>query len=464
VRATLFRSLRVPNLRLFLTGQLTKLVGVWMLFIAQDWLVLELTNNSATALGLVTALQFTPVLLLTLYGGKLADRYDKQKLLVASNIVFAVLALALGVLVVSGAVVLWHVFAFAAGAGVVSAIETPTRQAFWSELVGPELLPNALSLGSATFNVARLVGPAVAGVAIAWWGTGTVVLITAAMCVVPVVLQLRIRAADLLRIEPGTVAARDARVVDGLKYVGRRPDLILVMTLVLVLGLFAFNFQLTLAVLSKTVFHTGAKSFGLLTSGLATGALIGALFAGLRRSRPSVYAVLVAAILFAAFESVLGLAPAFWVAAVLSVPTGFFMIYFAQSANQRIQLGVDPPFRGRVMALHVLLFFGTTPVGAPLVGWIAENYGARASIWLGGVISLVAALAVGVVQIRRSRARVLVHLRPRPHVHVTEAGVDGVPAVELRIPAFQDHLRGVGVRRTPTAASVQPDASADAVR
>jgi MFS family permease len=252
---------------------------------------------------------------------------------------------------------------------------------------------------------------------------------------------LRIRAADLHRIEPGTVAARDARVVDGLKYVGRRPDLILVMALVLVLGLFAFNFQITLAVLSKTVFHTGATSFGLLTSGLATGALIGALFAGLRRSRPSVYAVLVAAILFAAFESVLGLAPAFWVAAALSLPTGFFMIYFAQSANQRIQLGVDPPFRGRVMALHVLVFFGTTPVGAPLIGWIAENYGARASIWLGGVISLVAALAVGVVQIRRSRARVLVHLRPRPHVHVTEAAADGVPAVDLRMPKLRPAVR-----------------------
>jgi MFS family permease len=421
-------------MRLFIAGQLAKLVGLWMLFIAQDWLVLELTGNSGTALGLVTAFQFTPVLLLTLYGGKLADRFDKQKLLVASNIAFAALALAMGVLVTSGAVELWHVFVFAAGAGIVSAIETPTRQAFWSELVGTDLLPNALSLGSATFNVARLVGPAVAGVGIALWGTGTVILITGAMSVAAVVLQLRIRPADLHRAEPGTVAARDARVVDGLRYVGRRPDLILVMTLVMVLGLFAFNFQLTLAVLSKTVFHTGAESFGLITSGLAAGALVGALVAGLRRTRPSVYAVLLAAILFAAFEAVLGLAPTFPVAVLLSVPTGFFMIYFAQAANQRIQLGVDPPFRGRVMALHVLLFFGTTPLGAPIVGWVAENVGARASIWLGGVISLVAALTVGAVQLRRSRARILVHLRPRPHLHVTEPGPDGVPALELRIP------------------------------
>jgi MFS family permease len=421
-------------MRLFTAGQITKLVGVWMLFIAQDWLVLDLTDNSATALGLVTALQFTPVLLLTLYGGKLADRFDKQKLLVLCNCVFATIALGLGALVATNLVALWHVYAFAAAAGVISAIETPTRQAFWSELVEPELLPNALSLGSATFNTARLVGPAIAGVLIALIGTGPVILVTGVMAAAAVLLQLRIRPADLLRAEPGTVAARDARVIDGLRYVWRRPDLVLVMTLVLVLGLMAFNFQLTLAVLSKTVFHTGAEAFGLLTSALALGALAGALASSLRRSRPSVYAVLVSAILFATFETVLGFAPFFWLAIVIAVPTGFFMIYFAQAANQRVQLGVDPQFRGRVMALHVLVFFGTTPVGSPLIGWIAEEYGARASIWLGGLASLACTLLVALVQLRRSRATVLVHLRPRPHLHVTEPGRDGSPALELRMP------------------------------
>lgn len=429
-----FRSLRVRNMRLFTAGQITKLIGVWMLFIAQDWLVLDLTGNSATALGLVTALQFTPVLLLTLYGGQLADRFDKQKLLVVCNGVFAVIALGLGLLVATDVVVLWHVYAFAAAAGVISAIETPTRQAFWSELVEPDLLPNALSLGSATFNTARLVGPAIAGVLIAAIGTGAVILVTGVMAASAVVLQLRIRPADLLRVEPGTVAARDARVADGLRYVWRRPDLVLVMVLVAVLGLMAFNFQLTLAVLAKTVFHTGAEAFGLLTSALATGALIGALVAALRRTRPSVYAVLGAAILFATFETVLGFAPVFWVAIVLAVPTGFFMIYFAQAANQRIQLGVDPQFRGRVMALHVLVFFGTTPVGAPLIGWIAEEYGARASIWAGGLASLACTLVVALVQLRRAHATVLVHLRPRPHLHVREPARDGVPALELRMP------------------------------
>lgn len=429
-----FRSLGVRNMRFYTAGQVTKLIGVWMLFIAQDWLVLDLTDNSAKALGFVTALQFTPVLLLTLYGGKLADRFDKQRLLIMCNAVFAVIALGLGTLVATDLVQLWNVYAFAAAAGVISAVETPTRQAFWSELVEPELLPNALSLGSATFNVARLVGPAIAGVLIAVIGTGPVILVTGAMAASAVFLQMKIRPAELHRDPPGTVSARDARVVDGLRYVWGRPDLIMVMALVLVLGMMAFNFQLTLAVLAKTVFHTGAAAFGLLTSALAMGALAGALAAALRRARPSVYAVLIAAILFASFETVLGFAPTFWLAIVLAVPTGFFMIFFAQAANQRIQLGVDPLFRGRVMALHVLVFFGTTPVGAPLIGWIAEEFGARASIWLGGLVSLACTLLVALVQLRRSHATVLVHLRPRPHLHVSEPGPDGSPALELRMP------------------------------
>jgi predicted MFS family arabinose efflux permease len=188
------------------------------------------------------------------------------------------------------------------------------------------------------------------------------------------------------------------------------------------------------------VFHTGAEAFGLITSALAAGALCGALVAALRRNRPSVYAVLLAAILFATFETVLGFAPTFWLAIVIAVPTGFFMIYFAQAANQRVQLGVDPQFRGRVMALHVLVFFGTTPVGAPIVGWIAEEYGARASIWLGGLASL-AAMLVALVQLRRSHATVLLHLRPRPHLHVTEPGRDGSPALELRMPRLPATVR-----------------------
>ena len=199
VLSTTFRSLHVRNYRLFSIGQLIKLVGVWMMFTAQDWLVLDLSGNSPSALGLVTALQFTPVLLLTLFAGKLADRYDKRKLLIISNTMFAVTAIVFAILVASGVVALWHVFLFAALLGVANSIETPVRQAFVSELVERRLLPNALSLSAATFNCARIGGPALAGVALALIGTGPVFLLATALSVAPISTYVLMRTADLLR-------------------------------------------------------------------------------------------------------------------------------------------------------------------------------------------------------------------------------------------------------------------------
>ncbi|GAB3865016.1 MFS transporter [Dactylosporangium cerinum] len=360
---TVFGSLKVRNYRLFTTGQLVKLLGTWMMVVAQDWLVLQLSDNSPTALGVVTALQFTPVLLLTLYGGQLADRFDKRRLLLIANSASAVVAGLLGALVLTGVVNLWWVFVTAALFGVISAIETPVRQAFVSELVSRELLPNALSLSSATFNTARVVGPAIAGLVIALLHdrTGPIFMITAALCLAPLVGLTRMRTEELFRVEGPPVAASDARTIDGLRYVKRRPDLSLAILLVLVVGLFGFNFQLTLAVLAKVEFNASAQYFGLLTTALAVGALAGALASSRRRARPTAYAVLAAAVLFGGFETLVGFAPTFLTAVLLLLPTGFFMIYFAQAANQRVQLGTDPEFRGRVMALYVLVFLGSTP-------------------------------------------------------------------------------------------------------
>jgi MFS family permease len=415
--ATTFQSLRVRNYRLFAVGQLTKLIGVWMQFIAQDWLVLDLSDNSATALGVVTALQFAPVLLLTLYGGKLADRHDKRRIIIAANAVFSVLALGLGLLVVTGTVSLGWVFAFAALMGTVNAIETPARQAFVSEMVPRSLLPNALSLSAATFNSARIIGPALAGLAIAAFDTGPVFLLNALTLLAPLVALLRMDAAALYRPEaPATPP--DARIRDGLRYVWRRDDLLLPIVLLFVIGMLGFNFQLTLAVLAKVVFHTGAGRFGLLSTALAAGALVGALASGGRRSRPSVYVVLGAAIGFGALETTVGLAPTFWTTALLLVPTGFFMIFFAQATNQRIQLGTDGAYRGRVMALFVLVFLGTTPVGAPAIGWLTEHFGPRLGIWLGGLTSMLAALIALAWQLRRSGARIGLRLRPLPRFYV----------------------------------------------
>jgi MFS family permease len=417
--STMFQSLRVRNYRLFATGQLIKLIGVWMMFIAQDWLVLELSDNSATALGVVTALQFTPVLLLTLLSGRLADRYDKRLLLFVANAFWTVLALGMSLLVITGLVQLWHVFAFAALLGVANAVETPVRQAFVSELVGMPLLPNALSLNAAVFNSARIVGPAVAGLAIAAFDVGPVFLVTAFSSIAPLVNVVRMRPAELHRKDLPPVGQRDqAKVVDGLRYVWRRADLLLPMALMSVVGMSLFNFQLTLAALAKTVFNTGAASFGLFSTALACGALTGALAGTGRRSRPSVWLVLGAAIGCASFGTLVGLAGAYWLVVALLLPTGFFMVFFAQAANQRVQLGVDAAFRGRVMALWVLVFLGTNPVGAPLIGWVAERFGAGASIWIGGLISLAAALLALTWQLRRSGARLRMRVLPMPRFYV----------------------------------------------
>jgi MFS family permease len=283
-----FQSLSVRNYRLFFGGQLGKLLGVWMMFVAQDWLVLELSGNSATALGVVTGLQFAPVVLLSLYGGKLADRSDRRRLLTIVNSVAGAFALVLGVLVVTDLVTLWLVFVFAALLGAVNAIENPVRQSFISDLVEPSLLPNALGLTSAAFNIARIAGTAIAGVAIWLVGLGPVFLVTGFCYLISPVLLMRIRPSELYGAGAGTVtAAGEARIRDGIAYVLRRDDLLVPLALLLVVGLAGFNFQITLAVMAKTVFVAGAQQFGLLSTALAVGAVGGALVSGARGTRPS---------------------------------------------------------------------------------------------------------------------------------------------------------------------------------
>ncbi|WP_329106681.1 MFS transporter [Micromonospora sp. NBC_01699] len=419
---TTFQSLQVRNYRLFAIGQLAKLIGVWMMFTAQDWLVLDLSDDSATALGWVTALQFTPVLLLTLFSGRLADRYDKRLLLFIANAAWCVLSLAMSLLVVTGVIELWHVFVFAALLGTANAVETPVRQSFVSELVGTPLLPNALSLSAATFNSARIIGPAVAGVAIALFDVGPVFLISVFGALAPLIGLVRMRGEELHREALLPMDERaPAKVIDGLRYVRVRPDLVLPMVLMSVMGMTLFNFQITLAALAKTVFNTGAASFGLFTTALAVGALGGALAGSGRRSRPSVWVVLGAAVACAVAGTLVGVATTYWLVLVLLVPAGFLMVYFAQASNQRVQLGVDAAFRGRVMALWVLVFLGTNPVGAPAIGWVAEHAGANAAIWIGGLISLAAALLAVLWQLRHDKSRLRLRIAPLPRFYVVPA-------------------------------------------
>jgi MFS family permease len=264
-----FRSLRVRNYRLFASGQVVSLSGTWAQRVAQDWLVLGLTDNSGTALGVVTALQFLPVLLFGLYGGLLADRYDKRRLLVGAQASMGVLALVLGVLDLTGSVELWHVYALAFGLGMATVVDTPTRQAFVSEMVGPADLPNAVSLNSATFNVSRIIGPALAGVVIAQWGTSWVFLGNAASYIAVISGLVMMRAQDLQRSVPPP--RQPGQLREGLRYVRERRELAVPILLVFLVGTFGLNFQITLSLVAKQVFHRGASEFGLLTTYNAEG-------------------------------------------------------------------------------------------------------------------------------------------------------------------------------------------------
>ncbi|MEN8655945.1 MFS transporter [Streptomyces sp. 21So2-11] len=395
-----FRSLAVRNFRLFAVGQVMSVGGTWMMVVAQDWLVLSMTGDSATALGLVTALQFTPLLLLTLYGGRLADRYDKRRLLTIANLVSGALAAVLAVVVLTGAVQLWHVYLFALGLGTVNAVEVPTRMAFVSELVGADLLPNASALSAAYFNTSRVVGPALAGVLISQFGSGPVMLLNAVSYLATVLALRMMRPAELHRIAAGSRAG--AGVADGLRYMRSRPDLMLPMVLVGVVGLFGFNFQLTLPLIAKTVYHADASAFGLLATALGIGSLVAAFVTTARRGRPSALTVIGAALAFGLLETLTGFAPDLASAVVMLVLTGFATMYFAQAANHRIQLGTDPQYRGRVMALYTLIFQGSTPLGALFVSLLSERLGARSGLYVGGLISLAAAaVALAVVRTRR---------------------------------------------------------------
>ena len=393
-RVSTFSSLRNRNYRLFASGQIVSQSGTWGQRVAQDWLVLEL-SGSGLALGITTALQFLPVLVFGLYGGVLADRYDKRRLLIAAQAAMGVLALVLAVLDLSGAVQLWHVYALAFGLGLASVVDTPVRQAFVSEMVGARDLPNAVSLNSATFNAARIVGPAAAGLAIAAVGTGWVFLVNAVSYVAVLAGLQAMRTGELQptdRVERGRGQLRE-----GLAHVRSRPDLLVPMVLVFVVGTFGLNFQITLALVVQQVFERGAGAYGLLSAFLALGSLIGALVSA-RRSGPPRQRTLFAAVLaFGVLEVAVGLAPTYALMALLLVPTGMAVLTFTTTANAIVQLGSAPHVRGRVMALYVLVFLGGTPVGAPLIGALAEAFGPRSSIVLGGVVTGVSGVVAAVV-------------------------------------------------------------------
>lgn len=429
-----FGSLRNRNYRIYYAGGVVSNVGTWMQRIAQDWLVLQLTDNSGVALGVATGLQFLPMLLVGPWGGMLADRYSKQKLLLATQAFMGAAALVLGVLVLTDVVAVWHVYVLALLLGLGAAVDNPARQSFVIEMVGPDDLPNAVGLNSASFNLGRVIGPALAGLLIEVLDTGPVFLINALSYLAVILALTRLRTADLA---PAPRAGRGrGQIREGMRYVRGRPDLMTVMVVVFFVGTFGLNFQLTTALMATEVFGKGAGEFGLLGSIMAVGSLAGALLAA-SRGRPRLRLLLVSALAFGAVEVVAGLMPTYLLFAVMLVPAGLTALTFITAANAFMQLGVDPVMRGRVMALYMAVFFGGSPVGAPLMGAVAEAFGPRWSLYLGGVVSGVAAVVAALVLARVKGLGIGAELRHRADREPTEEPdrrslVDAEVVVETR--------------------------------
>lgn len=397
-----FSSLRIRNYRLFAGGQLVSLTGTWMQRVGQDWLVLRLSHNSGAAIGITTGLQFLPILFFGLQGGVIADRFSKRKLIIATQVSMGLLALALGLLDLLGAATLLDVYMFAFALGMATAIDNPARQSFVSELVGGEELPNAVGLNSATFNAARIFGPAAAGLLIDGVGTAWAFLGNAASFIAVIAGLLMMRSGELFPAP--RLVRQKGNLKEALTYVRQRNELLIPVVLVGVVGTFGLNFQITLALIDKVVFNRGAASFGLLSSLLAVGALIGALL-GARRRYPTTRLVIFAAIAFGLLEIGVGLMPSFLMVAIVLVPVGFANITFSTAANSSVQLASAPEMRGRVMGIYMLVFAGGTPLGAPLVGWVSQEFGARWGMIGGGVVSAAAALVVLALSLRHAAAR-----------------------------------------------------------
>ncbi|WP_307662707.1 MFS transporter [Streptomyces sp. V1I1] len=410
---TMFSSLKIRNYRLFATGQVVSNTGTWMQRIAQDWLVLTLTG-SASAVGITIALQFLPMLLFGLYGGVLADRLPKRPLLLATQVAMGITGLALAVLTLSGHVQVWHVYLTAFLLGLVTVVDNPARQSFVAEMVGPEQLGNAVSLNSANFQSARLVGPAVAGVLITAVGSGYAFLLNGLSFLAPIAGLLLMRNSELHKLQRAPRAKGQLR--EGLKYVAGRPELIWPIVLVGFIGTFGFNFPIWLSAFVDDVYHSGASTYGLLNTLMAAGSLAGALLAA-RRGTSRLRVLVGAAVLFGVLEIVTAFAPQFWIFAVLMVPIGMFGLTVNVTANASIQMATEPAMRGRVMSLFMMVFVGGTPLGAPLVGWITDTYGPRIGFAAGGTVALVAAIGVGVMLARVGGLRLKIDLRRgRRHV------------------------------------------------
>jgi MFS family permease len=395
----MFRALEARNYRLYFGGQILSNAGTWMQRVAQDWLVLDLSGGSAVALGVTTALQFLPFLLFSLWGGTLADRVSRRKLLVITQTAMGLLALLLGVLALGGLATVAIVYVLAFALGVAAAFDNPARQAFVNELVGRDDLGNAIALNSASFNLARLVGPAIAGILVAVIGSGWVFVLNAATFVVTIWALLAMHTDELrpVRRQEGPV-----RLVQGMRYVRRHADLVLALTLAFVVATFGLNYQITMALMARLEYGVGAEAFGLMSSALALGALGGSLLAA-RRVHVPMRLVAISALAFGVVEVVVGLAPTY-VSILLVLPfAGAAAMTFTTAVQTYLQGRSESWVRGRVLGLYTLLFFGGTPIGAPIIGWASEQWGPRVGLIGGGALTFAISGIAVLVYLRHRR-------------------------------------------------------------
>lgn len=394
--------MHIVNYRLWASGSFVSNMGTWMQRTAQDWLVLtQLTDNNATAVGIVIALQFGPQIFLLPLTGFAADYFDRRKFLMVTQASLGLLALALGILTITGFVHLWHVYFFALLLGCVTAFDSPARQTFVSELVDENHLLNAVALNSTSFNIARMLGPAIAGVLIVAVGSGWIFLINAAsfVAVIGSLCLLRVNEMHL----GGRARKTRASLMDGFRYVWRSPDIKSILLMFFLIGTFGLNFPIFISVMAVTVFHVVAHQYGVLTSIIAIGSIAGALLAA-TRSKPRLAFLLAGAAVFGAGFAVAAIMPTYWLFAGALVVIGVSAQMFTTTANTMVQLSTEPVMRGRVMAIFLAIAYGGTSVGAPIVGWVADTCGPRWAMAIGAGSGFSAA-AIGFVYLTKSRMR-----------------------------------------------------------
>ncbi|CAN5253918.1 MFS transporter [soil metagenome] len=406
-----FHALRIRNYRIYAAGALVSNVGTWMQRVAQDWLVLDLTH-SGTAVGITTGLQLVPALLLSPAAGLVADRFPKRSILRVTQLAMALPALLLGVLAITGVVEAWHVYVLAFVFGIGTVFDAPTRQSFVVEMVGRDDLANAVGLNSASFNTARMIGPALAGFMIAALGSGARatgwVIAVNAISYVAVFISLQRLDGSLLHPSPVVSRGRGG-VRAGVSYVRSRPDLVLLLCTVFFMGTFGMNFQLTSVLMAAEVFDKGAGAYGILGSIMAIGSLAGSLIAA-RRQKPRLRVVVASGLAFSVLEVTSGLMPNYLTFALVLPFLGLAALTTITSANAMIQMTTTSQMRGRVAALYLMVFMGGTPLGAPFIGWIGEAFGARWTLIVGGTISFVGIATVGALYAYRHRSTRVVPL------------------------------------------------------